>query len=252
MHYVSSGWVDPLDPEEGHVEEILKLASHRYNFACSSYRLPLVTINSKGGFMGDDDNIIFNIIKACRKTGMMSEEWEGMSLPLLPADAAGKFVVHHLMRGNGNHSRLPSPSRAVCLRNPVSITTYMPMTCILDWVDDMADKPVVRGLDSRRVMMAFAQALSGSKAQDLLAVMSKDGDEVKAKIMASGSGLSMGEIMYAGLHRPNGKRVVSDIKRYINDHPSLVAINENAEHHERQGGVEEAKDEVNERAVAVQ
>ena len=244
LHYVTSGWVDPFDSEEGEAEEVLKVASQRYNIDCSSYRLPFMTVNSKGGVMAGD-HIIFDIIKACCKTGVVSQDWERSSLPLLPADVAGKFVV----RGVESTGHKSQSRGEVCVRDTMALNAYMPMSTLLGWVDQLADKPLSRGVEYSKVVIAFSQALKDHKENQGLIhnILSKDRGEILAKATTHHTtGLSVREVVDVVLHRPNRDKVVGDLKRYIDDHPEVVAVAGGDKRGKRFGGEEEEVKEADE------
>jgi len=231
LHHMSTGWIDPFEAEEGEVEEVLQVACENYDVDCSSYRLPLVTISSKQKCDKVNgvkcNNIIFELIKACKVAGVVSKDWEKGVLPLLPADVAGKFVVRWMEVG-----RKGKPAGAVSVRNTISLNTYMPTTTILDYADDLGGKPLIRGVEYREAVMAFAKALrqdegsdvgsSATKAHEVMDIMSKDAGEIATKIVANRP--SLREVVDAAIHRPCHKQVVESLKRHLDQHPEVAAV----------------------------
>jgi len=247
--YVSTGWLNPYDDQDVKVEDILKVACQHYHVMAISYRLPFITINSKGGFKGD--HIVFQLMKACRAIRMWGEDGEGQALPLLPADAAGNFVVRCMVSsssssggggsGGGATNSGASPPRGnkgiggrLSIRKTVVINALLPVSTILDWVDETKEKPIVRGVDNRRVMMAMIKLLTTTTTttttttifsrQDMMGVLGKDMDDVHAKIAANRSRSVVKEVIDIALYRANLKKMANGLKQYIDEHPHVVAL----------------------------
>jgi nucleoside-diphosphate-sugar epimerase/acyl carrier protein len=109
VHYVSSSWLDVYDAavsEEDKAElewlpyigvkrlgeEIMCYAARNCGVRAYSYRVPLLSVNSKGGFSGDF--VLFTTLQMMYKTGMALES--KATWPLMTTDSAARFMVNQM------------------------------------------------------------------------------------------------------------------------------------------------------------
>ena len=143
VHYISSGWLDaeeaasdkdrdilhamPYVQIKRRAEDILHFAARHYKLACFAYRIPLISVNTKGGFTGDF--VAFSVMQSLYECHMMPKEMSEKSCyPIMPADLAAKYVVRQMSRAprktNGSamlysaaaHSEIVSTAKYVALR----------------------------------------------------------------------------------------------------------------------------------------
>jgi hypothetical protein len=109
VHYVSSSWLDLYDAAQTEAdraqlarlpyigskrqgEEIMHYAAKSCNVRAACYRVPLLSVNSKGGFLGD--LVVFTAIQVMVISGM-DPDHKGV-FPIQTADAAAKFMVREM------------------------------------------------------------------------------------------------------------------------------------------------------------
>ena len=235
VHYVSTGWLDIYDAADAtdkktfenvpyvkikrRAEDILHYASRHHDIRCAIHRVPFVSVNSKGGF--DGDLLPFTVMALAKVTGMAAREWQHGYYPLLPADAAAKFIVRGVEKGPKG-----STSKGAEMRTALTITSFVSESVFLDWVDEIRSSPIDRNHTPAEVIAAVEQVLGQDTSA--LTLLMELGDAVNRVSAALHHKMttqrpSVRDMMEVR-HRSNPKVTADLIKQYIAQNPTVIDL----------------------------
>jgi thioester reductase-like protein len=197
VHYISSGWLDAEDCADEKdkavlrqmpyvqikrkAEDLLHFAARQYKVPAFAYRLPLVSVNGRGGFAGDF--IVFSVMQSLFETNMLPAEMsEGSSYPIMPADLAAKWVVRMM----GRAPRRSGKKALVLSASPFSevLTTLT----LAQWVETLKGSRISRNASMESVKDYYHQKLI-PEVRDLqagfiefLAALGRASDNLRRKV----------------------------------------------------------------------
>ena len=177
IHYTSTGWLDiqdgmakkdrkglellmPYVSVKRRGEEVLQYAAQRFGVISHSHRLPLISVNSRGGFIGDF--FLFSLMQ--RMVSTKQVQGEKVSFPVMAADAAGEYLVG-LVQKTWNHRG--SSSSTTSSTTTTHLAMIHPYSSVFDWISVGELAMIVEGLlggdDKLNHIVSFEESL-GFKA----------------------------------------------------------------------------------------
>lgn len=231
VHYVSSSWLDVYDAAQSDEdraelnelpymgikrrgEEILRYAAKNCDVRCYNYRVPLLSVNSKGGFFGDF--ILLTAIQGMINTGV-GPDVKGL-FPIQTTDSAAKFMVRTM-------KTVPLDTKG-----KAPVYTSLPYAELVAWetVADMAEQMrpghVRRNTSRQDYVDAMAaiiprQLLEGSGASEFAAAL----ERATAHLRVHAKPKKLSEQMAIALAKRKEKQPASVyFKDYVRRKPEVI------------------------------
>lgn len=206
VHYISSGWLDaeeaaePQDQEtlrtmpyvqiKRKAEDLLHFAARHYRVPCFAYRLPLISVNTRGGFSGDF--IVFSVMQSLYETGMLpSEMGDSSSYPIMPADLAAKYTVRQMGRAalsTSSSKKLKKGKGSAVIYSASQFSEVVPTPQLADWVEALKGSRVNRAASMDEVKAYYHQKLIAEVRElqtgfvDFLAALGRASEQLRRKV----------------------------------------------------------------------
>lgn len=234
VHYVSSGWLDaeeaaseedretlqamPYVQIKRRAEDILNYAARHYKLACFAYRLPLISVNTKGGFTGDF--VVFQVMQTMGESGMLPDEFAAASsYPIMPADFAAKYVVRQMQR-------VPRSTKGKALiMSASSFAEIVTVDVLSQWTEEMKHSKLNRKATMNELQEHFAKRLAPevrelqSKFIDFLFALGRSSEQLRIKIRKDAS---FRTVLDKTLYYSPKVTASSVLKSYIAAHPTTL------------------------------
>ena len=256
VHYVSSGWLDaeeaasdsdreilrgmPYVQIKRRAEDILHFAARHYKLACFAYRIPLISVNTKGGFTGDF--IAFSVMQSLYECHMMPREMTDKSCyPIMPADLAAKYIVRQM-------ARAPRKTNgSAMLMSAAAYSEIVSTQKLGEWVEELKGIKIDRAATMEQVREYYAKRLvpevvdMQSGFTEFLAALGRASERLRLQVRREAS---VRNLVDKALYY-NPKVLPSELlKEYIKDHPEVLLMeqawfaDEEEEHEEEEEGKE--------------
>ena len=236
VHYVSSGWLDaeeaatdkdreilrsmPYVQIKRRAEDILHFAARHYKLACFAHRIPLISVNTKGGFTGDF--IAFSVMQSLYECHMMPKEMcEKSCYPIMPADLAAKYIVRQM-------SRAPRKTNgSALLYSAAAFSEIVSTQKLAEWVEELKGIKIDRTASMKQVKDYYAKRLVNevqdmqASFTDFLGALGRASERLRLQVRRESS---VRHLVDKALYY-NPKVLPSELlKEYIKDHPEVLLM----------------------------
>ena len=236
VHYVSSGWLDaeeaasdsdreilrgmPYVQIKRRAEDILHFAARHYKLACFAYRIPLISVNTKGGFTGDF--IAFSVMQSLYECHMMPREMTDKSCyPIMPADLAAKYIVRQM-------ARAPRKTNgSAMLYSAAAYSEIVSTQKLGEWVEELKGIKIDRAATMEQVREYYAKRLvpevvdMQSGFTEFLAALGRASERLRLQVRKESTVRNL--VDKALFYNP--KVLPSELlKEYIKDHPEVLLM----------------------------
>jgi acyl transferase domain-containing protein/NADPH:quinone reductase-like Zn-dependent oxidoreductase/thioester reductase-like protein/acyl carrier protein len=236
VHYVSSGWLDaeeaatdkdrevlramPYVQIKRRAEDILHFAARHYKLNCLAYRIPLISVNTKGGFTGDF--VAFSVMQTLSESHMMPKEMcEKSCYPIMPADMAAKYIVRQM-------SRAPRKTNGHALLYSAAAYSEIISTQKLgEWVEELQGIKIDRLASMDNMKEYYRKRLvpqvldMQASFTDFLAALGRASERLRQQVRRESTVRNL--VDKALFYNP--KVLPSELlKEYVRDHPEVLLM----------------------------